>query len=88
MYYVYVLRNPSGRLYIGFTTDLPRRVQQHQDEEGGWTKGKGPWELVHHEEFADRFLAMRRERTLKRGRTNEELHRRLDREGQAPPRQY
>ena len=76
---MYVLRNPEGRLYIGFTTDLSRRVQQHQDDEGGWTKGKGPWELVHEEEFVDGALAMRRERALKSGSANEELHRRFDR---------
>ncbi len=78
MFYVYVLRKSSGRLYIGFTADLPRGVQQHQDDEGGWTKGKGPWELVLQEEFSDRAQAMRREKALKRGRANEELHRRFD----------
>ena len=80
MYSVYVMRNSKGSLYIGFTTDRSRRVFQHQEDEGGWTKGKGPWELVHHEEFADRGVAMRREKTLKRGRTNEELRRRLNQE--------
>ena len=80
MFFVYVLRNPSGSLYIGFTTDLSRRMEQHQADEGGWTKGKGPWALVHHEEFADRAEAMRREKTLKNGRSNQELRRRFDRE--------
>ena len=79
MYFVYVLCNPEGRLYIGFTTDLSLRVLQHQDDEGGWTKGKGPWELVHQEEFVDRALVMRREKALKSGRANEELRRRFDR---------
>ena len=79
MYSVYVLRIQDGRLYIGFTTDLPRRVLQHQDDEGGWTRGKGPWELVHQEEFVDRAEAMGREKALKSGRANEELHRRFDR---------
>ena len=26
-YYVYVLQNPHGRLYVGFTTDLDKRVR-------------------------------------------------------------
>ena len=66
-----------GSLYIGFTTDITRRVQRHQNDEGGWTKGKGPWELVQHEKFADHAQAMRREKTLKSGRSNEELRRRF-----------
>ncbi len=73
MYFVYVLRNPEGRLYIGFTTDLDRRVSQHQDSDGGWTRGRGPWELVHHETFTGRAEAMHRERILKRGQANQDL---------------
>ena len=72
-YFVYVLRNPEGRLYIGCTTDLHQRVRQHQEGKGGWTRGRGPWQLVHHEVFDSRATAMRREGNLKRGRTNREL---------------
>ena len=36
LYFVYVLKNPEGRLYIGFTSNLERRVSQHQEGEGGW----------------------------------------------------
>ena len=77
MYFVYVLRNTEGRLYIGFTSDLEKRVHQHQEGEAGWTRGRGPWSLVHHETYIDRSEALRRERNLKRGRTNQELRERL-----------
>ena len=72
-YYVYVLRNPEGRLYIGFSTNLQKRVHEHQINEGGWTRGRGPWELVYYETFKYRFEALRRERNLKRGKSNKEL---------------
>ena len=45
-YFVYVLRNPEKRLYIGYTIDLKRRVREHQEGKGGWTRDRGPWELV------------------------------------------
>jgi putative endonuclease len=77
LYFVYVLRNPQGRLYVGFTTDLERRVCQHQAGEGGWTHSHGPRELVHFETFTTRPEALRRERNLKRGRTNQELRERF-----------
>ena len=68
MYSVYVLRNPQGRLYVGSTSEMERRVLQHQRDEGGWTHGRGPWQLVYYEHFANRAEAMGRERGLKGGR--------------------
>ena len=79
IYYVYVLRNTEGRLYIGFSNNLEKRVQQHQKNKGGWTSGRGPWELVYNEQFTSRVEAMRRERRLKRGKANQELHTRFGR---------
>ena len=72
-YFIYVLRNQQGRLYIGFTENLEQRVWQHGENEASWTRGKGPWELVHHEEYSNRADTLRRERNLKRGRTNQIL---------------
>ena len=77
MYFVYVLQNPDGRLYVGFTTDIEKRLQQHQAGEAGWTHSRGPWTLVHSETFTDRSEAIHRERSLKRGRTNQEFRKRL-----------
>lgn len=73
MYFVYVLQNPQGRIYIGFTTHLEKRIQQHQQGEAGWTRARGPWKLVLCETFSDRSEAMRRERSLKKGKANQEL---------------
>ncbi len=67
MYFVYVLRNLANRLYVGFTADLPSRLAYHQRDEAGWTRGRGPWELVYCEEFAVHTEAMRREHALKSG---------------------
>jgi len=68
MFYVYVIRNQDGRLYIGQTNDLERRLEQHQLGLGGWTRLRGPWTLVQTEEFETRGEAMKRERQLKSGR--------------------
>jgi putative endonuclease len=76
-YVVYVLRNGEGRLYVGQTDDVERRVEQHNMDESRWTAGKGPWELVHMEEYPTRADAMRREKALKAGRLNQELRRRF-----------
>jgi putative endonuclease len=77
-YYVYVLRNPHGQLYVGSTDNLDRRIQQHQQGEARWTRHRGPWTLVSSEVFLSRAEAMRRERHLKRGRANHQLRERLE----------
>jgi|GEM_PF-713680 len=70
-YYVYVLLNPEGKTYVGHTNDLERRVAQHNDPDCRFTlhtkRHKGPWKLIHKEEYATRSTAVRRERQLKTG---------------------
>jgi putative endonuclease len=70
MFHVYVLENPKGRLYIGHTADLDRRVTQHNSPEGKEHLGKythrnGPWSLVGSESYTTRSESMLREKQLK-----------------------
>ncbi len=67
MYFVYVLRNPEGRLYIGSTADLERRLFEHQHGLAHWTSSRGPWQLLYREELPSRSEAMQREKALKSG---------------------
>ena len=67
MFYVYILRSlRNGKLYIGQTEDLNRRLLQHNGGKGGrFTREQGPWELVYCEMQPDRTAAVQRERFLK-----------------------
>ena len=66
--WVYIVTNrPDGTLYIGVTSDLPRRAWQHR--EGlieGFTKRYGLTRLVFFERHDDIQAAIRREKGLKR----------------------
>ena len=74
MFYVYVLRSlKNGRFYIGYTNDLERRLNEHNNGESRYTRLTRPFELVYTEEFADRIFATRRERNLKSGQGREWL---------------
>jgi putative endonuclease len=65
--FVYVVRCADGTLYTGWTTDLARRVSQHNAGRGArYTRIHGPVVLVYREEVPDRSAAMRRERTIKK----------------------
>ena len=67
MFHVYILRSlRNGKLYVGHTDNLQRRVAEHNAGRGGrFTCQQGPWELVHAEPHPDRSAAARRERCLK-----------------------
>jgi putative endonuclease len=66
MYYVYVLLSEmDGNFYTGFTSDLKRRIIEHQNGETKSTKHRRPLELVYYEACRSRFDAMKREKYLK-----------------------
>ena len=57
MYYVYILRKTKdGKIYIGCTNDLKRRIKGHKDKKS---------ELIYYEAYKDRLDAQRREKKLK-----------------------
>jgi len=65
-HYVYVLECSDGSLYTGYTTDVERRVKEHNSGEGAkYTRGRTPVEVVHSEEYETRSEAMSREAEIK-----------------------
>ena len=79
MFYVYLLRSDKNdKFYIGYSSDLRQRLQQHNQGQNISTKSGIPWQLVYYEAFQTKALAMERERKLKRyGKGLVELKKRL-----------
>ena len=68
-WWLYLLRSPAGRTYVGITTDLERRLAQHNGEVPGGaksTRAGRPWALTRHWGPFDRSEASRHEYALKR----------------------
>ena len=66
-HYVYVVECSDGTLYTGYTTDVERRVEEHNAGEGAkYTRGRTPVEVVHVEKYATRSEAMSREAEIKK----------------------
>jgi len=67
-FYVYILASaPQGTLYIGYTSDLARRVYEHREGvTPGFTRKYGVKSLVCVEAFDDPRPAQQRERSLKK----------------------
>ena len=79
-FFVYVLENERGQLYIGHTTDVRRRLREHNDAQGHAHLGKythrnGPWVLLWTEGFETRSEAILRERQLKSWKSPRKIRR-------------
>lgn len=73
-WYVYMLRCGDGSLYTGSTTDVTRRLSQHQSGRGAkYTRSRLPVVLAYTEEAADRSSAFRREAAIKKLARGEKL---------------
>jgi len=62
-YSVYILELGDGRLYVGSTDDLARRLKEHKEGRGGWTTRIGKFgRLLYSESYSSRRSAERCER--------------------------
>lgn len=66
-YFVYIMTNKSGMLYVGVTNNIRRRVQQHKEGSiPGFTSKYRIVHLVYVECFSDVMSAMAREKQIKK----------------------
>ena len=74
LYIVYVLRSEKdGKRYIGYTSDLARRLNEHNSGKTISTKNRRPFILIYQEEYSTKAEAMEREKFFKSGKGREEL---------------
>lgn len=65
-WHLYMLRTPTGMLYTGITTDVLRRLQQHQKGKGAKSlRGKGELTLAFNCPAGDRSEASKLEYQIK-----------------------
>lgn len=68
MVYVYAITSiADGRIYIGQTINLEKRIKEHNSGVTRSTRNYRPWKLVYTEEAIDRMAARVREKYLKSG---------------------
>ncbi len=68
MYYVYLLISKKDqKFYIGSTSDLKRRLQEHNSGENTSTQHRKPFKLIYYEVFLNKQDAKSREKYLKSG---------------------
>jgi len=73
-WFVYMLRCRDGSLYTGYTDDVQRRLETHQNGKGAkYTRSRLPVALAYQEELPDKSSALRREAAIKRLTRQEKL---------------
>ena len=66
MFFMYILKSlKDGNLYIGSTSDLKRRIKEHNSGFVFSTKPRIPFKLVYFEGYANEEEARHREHNLK-----------------------
>ena len=66
MFYIYVLKSKKNdSLYVGFTSDLKRRFEEHNQGLNLSTKRYAPWAIIYYEACLNKSDAKRREIYLK-----------------------
>ena len=65
-HHIYILECADGTYYTGYTTDVERRVEEHNAGTGAkYTRGRTPVEVIHTETYDSQSAAMQREYAIK-----------------------
>ena len=75
MYYLYILKCKDNTLYTGITTDLERRIIEHNSSKIGarYTSSRRPVRLVYSKKFKNRSIASKQEIRIKNLKRIEKL---------------
>lgn len=72
MFYTYILQSlKSKRYYTGSTSNLKRRIIEHNNGKNISTKNKGPYKIIYTENFSTLKLARKREYQIKSYKSGE-----------------
>ncbi len=76
-FFVYILKLSNGKFYVGRTSDLLRRIVEHNSGKVLFTKSKRPVRLIYYSAFESQFLAIQFEKYLKSGSGRAFMNKRL-----------
>lgn len=73
MYYLYIVKCADKTLYSGITTDLKRRIKEHNFSKLGakYTHARRPVKLVYSKMYRNRSLALKAEARVKKSSKQE-----------------
>ena len=73
-YFVYAIKSElDGRIYVGFSEDVEKRLKEHNSGKTKSTKGFRPWDIIFTQECDSRIEARKLEKYYKSGIGKEKL---------------
>lgn len=66
MCYVYIIQCDEGKRYIGFSSNLAKRLIDHNEGKSKWTKRYKNWKIIYFKKFKNISEARKWENYLKR----------------------
>ncbi|MEK7553648.1 MAG: GIY-YIG nuclease family protein [Patescibacteria group bacterium] len=74
MFYIYIIKSlKTKKYYIGSSSNIEKRLKQHNSYRVKSTKSFVPWELIYTESFTNRNIAVKREQQLKNWKSREAI---------------
>jgi putative endonuclease len=67
MWYIYILKCSDGTYYTGCTTNIIRRIREHNSHKVSYTRSKTPVKVMSYVAFNDKYKAFEFEKYLKSG---------------------
>jgi len=76
VFFVYILQSQKDRkYYVGHTSDIDRRMKDHNRGKSKSVRNRGPFQLIYKEPFASRLDAIEREKQIKRYKSGDAFKR-------------
>ncbi|MCL1989354.1 MAG: GIY-YIG nuclease family protein [Defluviitaleaceae bacterium] len=68
VHHVYMLKCQDDTFYVGYTTDIVRRLREHNTSSKGakYTRGRRPVKLVYYTTFTTKSAALKHEHVLRK----------------------
>jgi putative endonuclease len=81
VYFTYILQSETTTgLYIGYTSDIEKRLRQHNESTGKYTSNKGKWNILFYKKFDNKTEAISLERKLKKWKSKNRVLEWIERE--------
>jgi putative endonuclease len=79
LFYVYILKSlKDNNLYTGYTSDLKKRIKEHDYGNVDSTKNRLPLELIYYEAYKEKVQALMREKYPKTTRGKYQIKKQLN----------
>lgn len=79
MFYIYILKSlKDSKLYTGFSSNLRKRIKEHDSGNVISTKNRRPLELVYYEAYQNKVSALKREKFLKTTKGKMQLRKQIE----------